>query len=101
MSELLPTPSTWEIIAISRQQWKLVSAATALGGNVRVGLEDNFYLPSGEMAGSNGDLVDAAARVVELSGRSVATPSQARQLLSLPDPPDRSAYEDFEEVRGV
>ena len=101
MSELLPQPSTWEVIAISRQQWKLVSAATALGGNVRVGLEDNFYLPSGEMAGSNGDLVAAAARIVELSGRSVADPSEARAILSLPDPPDRSAYEGLEKVHGV
>ena len=98
MAELLPQPSTWEVIAISRQQWKLVSAAASLGGNVRVGLEDNFYLPSGEMASSNGDLVAAAAQAVELSGRSVASPSDARALLSLQDPPDRSAYK---EAAGV
>jgi 3-keto-5-aminohexanoate cleavage enzyme len=90
MADLLPEPSTWEVIGISREQWKLVSAATSLGGNVRVGLEDNFYLPSGEMAGSNGDLVEAAARLIELSGRKVATPSEARRMLSLPHPPDRS-----------
>ncbi len=93
MVTLLPEPNTWEVIAISRDQWGMVAAATALGGNVRVGLEDNFYLPSGEMAASNGDLVDAAARLVELSGRTVASPSEARSLLSLKDPPDRSAYE--------
>ena len=101
MSELLPQPSTWEVIAISRQQWKLVSAAASLGGNVRVGLEDNFYVPSGEMASSNGDLVAAAARIVELSGRSVADPTTARRLLSLADPPDRSAYTQVEEATGV
>ena len=101
MAELLPQPSTWEVIAISRQQWKLVAAATSLGGNVRVGLEDNFYLPSGEMASSNGDLVTAAARAIELSGRSVADPAEARRLLHLPDPPDRSAYEQIEEASGV
>lgn len=98
MAELLPQPSTWEVIAISRQQWKLVSAAASLGGNVRVGLEDNFYMPSGEMASSNGDLVAAAASAVESSGRTVAGPSQARALLSLQDPPDRSAYK---EAAGV
>jgi uncharacterized protein (DUF849 family) len=98
MAELLPQPSTWEVIAISRQQWKLVSAAASLGGNVRVGLEDNFYLPSGEMAGSNGDLIEAAARAVETSGRKIASPSEARALLSLQDPPDRSAYK---EAAGV
>src|SRR3990170_8537556 len=61
MASLLPELNTWEVIAISREQWKLVAAATSLGGNVRVGLEDNFYTPAGEMASSNGDLVQAAA----------------------------------------
>ncbi|MCA1706421.1 MAG: 3-keto-5-aminohexanoate cleavage protein [Actinobacteria bacterium] len=91
MATLLPEPNSWEVIAISRKQWELVAAAASLGGNVRVGLEDNFYLPRGEMASSNGDLVDAAARLVQLSGRKVATPAEARAALSLPDPPDRDA----------
>ena len=93
MASLLPHPSTWEVIAISRKQWTLVAAAASLGGNVRVGLEDNFYLPKGEMASSNGDLVEAAAQLVELSGRSVADPGEARRLLSLPAEPDRSGLE--------
>ena len=93
MATLLPENNTWEVIAISRQQWKLVAAAASLGGNVRVGLEDNFYTPSGEMASSNGDLVAAAAQLVELSGRSVADPKEARRLLSLSATPDRSALE--------
>lgn len=97
MAALLPDPSTWEVIAISREQWKLVAAAAALGGNVRVGLEDNFYVPTGEMAASNGDLIDAAARLVELSGRTVADPAAARRILSLPDPPDRSAFAPVEQ----
>jgi 3-keto-5-aminohexanoate cleavage enzyme len=92
MATLLPQPSTWEVIAISRKQWTLVSAAASLGGNVRVGLEDNFYLPKGDMASSNGDLVEAAAQLVELSGRTVADPAEARRLLSLPAEPDRSAF---------
>jgi uncharacterized protein (DUF849 family) len=91
MATLLPQPSTWEVIAISRKQWTLVSAAASLGGNVRVGLEDNFYLPKGDMASSNGDLVEAAAQLVELSGRTVADPAEARRLLSLPADPDRSS----------
>jgi 3-keto-5-aminohexanoate cleavage enzyme len=93
LATLVPERSTWEVVAISRAQWAMVSAATALGGNVRVGLEDNFYLPSGEMATSNGELVEAAAGLVEGSGRSVATPAGARALLGIPDPPDRSALE--------
>jgi 3-keto-5-aminohexanoate cleavage enzyme len=90
MASILPEPHTWEVIGISREQWKLVSAAVALGGNVRVGLEDNFYVPTGKMASSNGELVAAAAQNVELAGRKVAGPAEARKLLSLPDPPDRS-----------
>ena len=90
MSTLVPQGSTWEVIGISRKQWSLVAAAASLGGNVRVGLEDNFYVPSGDMAGSNGDLVEAAAHLVQLSGRTVASPSEARRILGLPDPPDRS-----------
>jgi 3-keto-5-aminohexanoate cleavage enzyme len=94
MASLLPRPSTWEVIGIGRAQWSLVAGAISLDGHVRVGLEDNFYLPSGEMASSNGDLVNAAAQMIELSGRSVADPSEARSLLSLSDPPDRTAYQE-------
>ena len=53
------------MIGISRQQWMLVAAALTLGGNVRVGLEDNFYLPDGEMARSNGDLIAKARQMTE------------------------------------
>jgi uncharacterized protein (DUF849 family) len=93
MASLLPTPNSWEVIGIGRDQWRLVSAAASLGGNVRVGLEDNFYLPNGEMASSNGDLIAAAAGLVEGSGRKVAEPATARRLLSLPAEPDRSALQ--------
>jgi 3-keto-5-aminohexanoate cleavage enzyme len=92
MASVVPDGSTWGVIAISRHQWTMVGAAAALGGNVRVGFEDNFYLPSGEMASSNGDLVEAAAQIVGLQGREVAEPAEARDLLSLPGEPDRSAF---------
>jgi 3-keto-5-aminohexanoate cleavage enzyme len=55
-----------------------------LGGNVRVGLEDNFYLPDGEMARSNGDLIARARRIVEDVGRRAATVAEARELLGTP-----------------
>ncbi|HVF12840.1 MAG TPA: 3-keto-5-aminohexanoate cleavage protein [Actinomycetota bacterium] len=83
MASLVPQPATWEVIGISRKQWMLVSAAVSLAGNVRVGLEDNFYLPDGNMASSNGDLVAAAAELVRLSGRQVADPVEARTILGL------------------
>jgi 3-keto-5-aminohexanoate cleavage enzyme len=91
MSSVVPQGSTWGVIAVSRRQWAMAGAAAALGGNVRVGFEDNFYLPSGEMASSNGELVEAAASIVRLQGRRVAEPAEARALLSLPAEPDRSA----------
>jgi len=90
MSSVVPDGSTWGVIAVSRHQWTMAGASAALGGNVRVGFEDNFYLPSGEMASSNGDLVEAAASIVRLQGRKVAEPGEARTLLSLPLRPDRS-----------
>jgi 3-keto-5-aminohexanoate cleavage enzyme len=74
-------PNNWGVIGIGRDQWRLVASAAALGGNVRVGLEDNFYLPDGEMAGSNGDLIARARRVVEDMGRRAATVAEARALL--------------------
>jgi 3-keto-5-aminohexanoate cleavage enzyme len=77
----VPAGSRWKVIGISRDQWPLCMAALALGGDVRVGLEDNFYLPDGAMATSNGALVEAAAAMVRLSGREVATVDDARALL--------------------
>jgi 3-keto-5-aminohexanoate cleavage enzyme len=91
MASVVPEGSTWGVIAVSRAQWMMAGAAAALGGNVRVGFEDNFYLPSGEMASSNGELVDAAATIVRMQGREVAEPVRARELLSLRADPDRSA----------
>jgi uncharacterized protein (DUF849 family) len=76
-------PNNWQVIGISRDQWKLLGAAVVLGGNVRAGVEDNLYLPDGSMAKSNGDLVEKARQIVEDSGRRVATVEEARALLGL------------------
>ena len=87
MAEQVPeVPHEWGVIGISRDQWMLVAAALTLGGNVRVGLEDNLYLPNGEMAGSNGELIAKARRLTEDVGRRAATVAEARQMLGLPDP---------------
>src|SRR4051794_23506555 len=84
MAEQVPAvPHEWGVIGISRDQWTLVGAALALGGNVRVGLEDNFYLPDGEMARSNGDLMARARRMAEDCGRRVATVAETRERLGL------------------
>jgi 3-keto-5-aminohexanoate cleavage enzyme len=77
-------PNNWGVIGISRDQWRLVAAAAALGGNVRVGLEDNFYLPNGDMARSNGDLIAKARQMVQDVGRRPASVAEARELLGAP-----------------
>ena len=74
----------WGVIGISRVQWPIVAAALTLGGSIRVGLEDNFYLPDGTMARSNGDLVAKARQMTEDVGRRPATVAEARELLGVP-----------------
>jgi len=84
-------PSHWGVIGISRDQWLLVATALTLGGSVRVGLEDNFYLPNGEMARSNGDLVAKARQMAEDVGRRPATVEEARAQLGLAAPAPAAA----------
>jgi 3-keto-5-aminohexanoate cleavage enzyme len=79
----LPPQSHWQVIGIGLNQWPLIAAAITMGGNVRVGLEDNFYLEEGRMAKSNADLVEKAARLAHDLGRSVASIGEARELLGL------------------
>ena len=83
-TKLMPAGSEWEVIGISHGHWRMMAAALALGGNVRTGLEDHLYLPSGEMARNNGDLVEVLTRMVRDVGRRPATVEEARQILSLP-----------------
>jgi 3-keto-5-aminohexanoate cleavage enzyme len=87
----LPQGSHWQVIGIGLNQWPLVAAAIAMGGNVRVGLEDNFYLEQGKMAKSNGDLVEKASRLARDLGREVASIAEARAQLELPPSPRRGA----------
>jgi len=88
MSDQIPGgpegPNQWQTIGISRDQWKLLAAALVLGGNVRAGVEDNLYLPDGEMCRSNGDLIAKARQMAEDVGRRAATVAEARELLGIP-----------------
>jgi uncharacterized protein (DUF849 family) len=84
MADNMPTGTHhWGVIGIGREQWMLVAAALTLGGSVRVGLEDNFYLPNGDMARSNGELVAKARQMAQDVGRRPATAAEARALLGL------------------
>ena len=73
----------WGVIGIGREQWTMVAAALTLGGSIRVGLEDNFYLPDGAMARSNGELIAKARQMTEDAGRRPATVEEARALLGI------------------
>lgn len=86
MARQIGPQDTWEVIGISRVQWPLVMAALVLGGNVRVGLEDNFYLDAAgtQMAKGNGPLVEKAVRLARDVGREPMSPDEARAALSLP-----------------
>ena len=83
VSTVVPTGTAWQVIGLSQEQWLLIATALVLGGNVRVGLEDNFYLSAGEMAEGNGPLVEKAARMARDVGREPATVEEARAILKL------------------
>ena len=75
--------SEWEVIGISHCHWRMLASALVLGGNIRTGLEDHLYLPSGEMAKSNGEMVETAVALCRTVGRRPATVEEARQILNL------------------
>jgi uncharacterized protein (DUF849 family) len=88
MSDQIPGgpegPNQWQVIGISRDQWKLLASSLILGGNVRAGVEDNLYLPNGEMCKSNGELIAKARQMAEDIGRRPASVAEARELLGVP-----------------
>jgi 3-keto-5-aminohexanoate cleavage enzyme len=74
----------WQVTAIGRANiWALHSRAAELGGHLRTGLEDTFYLPDGGKARSNGELVGALARCAREAGRAIASPAEARAIMGL------------------
>ena len=82
--DALPPDSCWQVIGIGLKQWALAAAAISMGGNIRVGLEDNLYLAPGVLARSNGELVAKAAGLVRAIGGEIASIAEARELLGLP-----------------
>ena len=84
----VPEGSPWQVTAIGRQDvWSLHRRAAELGGHLRTGVEDTFYLPDGSKCTGNGPLVEALVAVAEEAGRSVASPREARELLGIPSDP--------------
>ena len=85
MVDALPEGCNWAGFGTSAMEMPMVAQAVLLGGNIRVGLEDNLYLEKGVFA-SNGQLVERACNIVQLMGGSIQTPSEARQTLGLKSP---------------
>jgi uncharacterized protein (DUF849 family) len=82
-NEMMPG-THWQVICVGRKEvWDLQRKALEEGGNVRTGLEDTFYLPSGDKAQSNGELVEALAKITREVGREIATAEEARQILGI------------------
>ena len=81
----IPEGSTWTATGIGRYQFPLAMAAIPMGGNVRVGFEDNLYLSKGVLAKSNSELVEKVVRLSRELGREIASPAEARRILSLPE----------------
>ena len=82
LAESVPGGSTWSVAGIGKAEMPLSTAAIAMGGHVRVGLEDNLFLPDGSLA-SNPMLVEKIVRIAKEMGREIATPGEARSMLAL------------------
>lgn len=86
MLDAIPDDCSWQTVSIGRAQLALSTMTVALGGNVRVGLEDNVYYRRGELATGNAQLVERAVRIIHDLGREVASPEEAREMLSMAPP---------------
>ena len=80
----IPPGSTWTAAGLGKAQFEIAAATIILGGHVRVGFEDNLYLEKGVLAKSNGEQVEKVVKLAKLLGREIATPEEAREILSLP-----------------
>lgn len=81
----LPARTIWNVSVMNpQQQWRILAVALGLGGHVRVGWEDNPYLPDGTPSRHNAELVEEVVKLAHLMGREVASPDEARQIIGLP-----------------
>lgn len=84
MVNTLPEDATWTVAGVGRHQFPMAALGIVMGGHVRVGFEDNLYLEKGVLAKNNGELVEKVVKMADLLGREIATPNEAREILSLP-----------------
>ncbi len=83
MKSKLPANARWSVLGVGRAQLSMIALGVLLGGNVRVGFEDNIYLREGVLAKSNAELVGMAVDLVGLLQRETATPNEAREILGI------------------
>ncbi len=83
MKSKLPPDAVWSVLGVGRAQLPMITLAMILGGNVRVGFEDNIYLKQGVLASSNAQMVEMAVDLAERLGRQVVTPKEARRILGI------------------
>lgn len=81
--ESIPQNATWTVAGIGRAELPLAVMAIVLGGHVRVGFEDNIFYSRGVLAKSNAELVERVVRIARECGREIATPTEARAILSM------------------
>lgn len=79
----IPAGSTWTVTGVGKGAFPMAACGIIMGGNVRVGFEDNIYLGRGQKAKSNGELVEKVVRLAKELGREVANPDEARVILGL------------------
>ncbi len=83
MKSKLPSGAVWSALGVARAQLPMITMAILMGGNVRVGFEDNLFLKQGVLAASNAQMVEMAKDMVERLGCEVAKPGEARRMLGL------------------
>lgn len=83
LKSLIPEDATWSAFGIGRMSVPILMSAAAMGGHLRVGMEDNIYIKRGQLANSNVEFVEQAKRIVAELGKEIATPDEARQILGL------------------
>ena len=83
MKNLLPPGATWSAFGVGKAHLTILMATLALGGHVRVGMEDNIYLDAGQKASSNVDFVERTRRIIELNNKRPAPPEETRAMLGL------------------
>ena len=83
MLEAIPEGSSWQVVCIGRTQLPMSTMVLSMGGNIRVGFEDNVYYGPGVLALNNAQLVERAVRIARELGREIATPEEAREMMQM------------------